>query len=149
MVTNEKQRKLNWRTTRCLIKTDKSRIDYRTLTKIGLSANIDGPCNGIAKDSRTGWMDDLRIYAIFNSITVISGQTGQWGVIIMEPRLHFQRKSTTGPLDQQTSALPTELRGSHLVQETRNAHRGSVYANYWNKKRFKPKAIYKPLTYLP
>ena len=32
-------------TTRCFRKTDKSWIDYRALTKICLSANINGPCN--------------------------------------------------------------------------------------------------------
>ena len=41
MVTNEKQGKIeltnNW--------TDESGIDYRSPTKTGLTANIDGPCN--------------------------------------------------------------------------------------------------------
>ena len=45
MVTNEKQRKKNWRVTRCFLKTNKSWIDYGVLTKIGLSSNIDRPCN--------------------------------------------------------------------------------------------------------
>ena len=30
---------------RPILKTDKSSIDYRAFTKIGISANIDGPCN--------------------------------------------------------------------------------------------------------
>ena len=38
-------KKLNGPITRCFSKTHKSWIDYRALTKTGLSANINGPCN--------------------------------------------------------------------------------------------------------
>ena len=45
VVTNEKQKKLNIPITRCYFKIDKSWIGYRSLTKQGFSANIDGLCN--------------------------------------------------------------------------------------------------------
>ena len=45
MVTNEKQRKTELTITRCFLKTNKSWIDFRPLTKIGVSANIDRPWN--------------------------------------------------------------------------------------------------------
>ena len=45
MVTNEKQIKLNRQKTRRFLKTDKSWINYRALTKIGLLASIDWSCN--------------------------------------------------------------------------------------------------------
>ena len=41
----KKKEKNGMTNTRCVLKTDKSWTDYRTLTKIGLSANIDRPCN--------------------------------------------------------------------------------------------------------
>ena len=44
----ENRQKLKRPITRCFLKTDKSWIDYRALTKIGLSANIDRPYNNMA-----------------------------------------------------------------------------------------------------
>ena len=58
-----------------------------------------------------GWMDDLRFYVPFNSISVISGR---WAddyerLCAMEPRLRLRRfrlgrGSKPGPLDQWASA---------------------------------------------
>ena len=49
MVTNGKCRKtsekLNWPIIRCFPKTDESWIDYIALIEVGLSSNIDEPCN--------------------------------------------------------------------------------------------------------
>ena len=42
MVTNEKQRKTELTITRCFLKTDKSWIDYRTLTKTGTKNDFYG-----------------------------------------------------------------------------------------------------------
>ena len=53
-----------------------------------------------------GWMDDLRFYVLFNSISVISGQ---WAdderLFAMEPHLRLrrvplERDSNSGPLHQ-------------------------------------------------
>ena len=54
-----------------------------------------------------GWMDDLRLYVLFNSISVISGQwaDGNERRCAMEFRLRLRRfcleqGSTSGPLDK-------------------------------------------------
>ena len=54
-----------------------------------------------------GWMDDLRFYVLFNSISVISGRWADDNerLCAMEPRLRLrrfclERGSNSGPLDQ-------------------------------------------------
>ena len=63
-------------------------------------------------------MDDLRFYVLFNSISVLSGRWANDNELLcaMEPRLQLkkirlERDSNSGRLDQQASALPTELPG--------------------------------------
>ena len=57
------------------------------------------------------WMDDLRFYVLFNSVSVISGRWADDSETLcaMEPRLRLrrfrlERGSNSGPLDQQASA---------------------------------------------
>ena len=56
---------------------------------------------------KNGWMDDLRFYVLFNSVSVISGRWADDNerVCAMEPRLRLgrfclERGSNPGPLDQ-------------------------------------------------
>ena len=46
-------------------------------------------------DKRDGWMDDLRFYVLFNSISVISGRWADENerLCAMEPRLRVKRSS--------------------------------------------------------
>ena len=50
-------KKLNGPVTRCFLKTDKSWTDDRSLTKIGLSANIYRPCNNTKNRIRLNSME--------------------------------------------------------------------------------------------
>ena len=60
-----------------------------------------------SKFEMDGWMDDLRFYVLFNSVSVISGRWADDNerLCAMEPRLrlrrfHLKRGSKSGPLDQ-------------------------------------------------
>lgn len=44
-VTDEKQRKTDLTKTKCFLGSNKSWIEYKSLSKISLSANIDGSCS--------------------------------------------------------------------------------------------------------
>ena len=63
-------------------------------------------------------MDDLQFYDLFNSMSVISGrrEDDNERLFAVETRLRlkrfrFERGSNSKPLDQQASALTTELPG--------------------------------------
>ena len=80
------------------------------------------------------WMYYLRFYVALNSISVILGLwIGDNGrLCAMKPRLRLNRFPplevlNPGPLDQQASAKPTELRGSVRRNSRECSIRGSGY----------------------
>ena len=70
--------------------------------------------NELHKTNQDGW-NDLRFYALFNSISVKSGQRvgDTERLCAKEFRLRLKRSPNSGQLhvDQQVSAQPTELQG--------------------------------------
>ena len=72
MVTNEKQKKLNIPITRCYPKTDKSWIDYRALTKYGLSASIDELCNHFFRLFKMDGNDSKTYFWIYKSFAFVT-----------------------------------------------------------------------------
>ena len=74
MVANKDRVKLNYPITRCYLETDKSWIDYSSLTKIDLSAYIDGLCNDLItfEKPKGTTLPGLEVIKLFSCSTQLS-----------------------------------------------------------------------------
>ena len=82
---------------------------------LGTYKIIKEPLTNGAQRRFDGWMDDLRFYVLFNSISVISGRLTKDDerLCAKEPRLRLrrvrlQRGSNSGAVDKKASGLSTK-----------------------------------------